>query len=125
MATATQDPPNTVQQFPSSGENHPQDLGNDVPAGDPQDGIFDKQINDDSLETLLDKREDLKTERKAAQAAFKEKDDAVKARIAEFELADGEVARVGKYRIEKKATASRSVSFETSPSSRLTIKLFD
>jgi hypothetical protein len=96
-----------------------------VPAGDPQGGLMDRDIEDDALEALLDRREDRKAEKSAATAAFKEVDDAVKARIGEFELADGEVARVGKYRIEKKATQGRSVSFDTAPSSRLQIKLFD
>lgn len=94
-------------------------------AADPQDGLFDKEFDDTNLEELLDKREQKKAKRAAANAAFKEEDDKVKARLSEFELADGEVARVGKYRIEKKATAARAVSFETSPSSRLNISLFD
>lgn len=94
-------------------------------AVDPQNGLFDKEFDDTNLEQLLDKREEKKTKRGAANKAFKEADEQAKARLEEFELADGEVARVGKYRIEKKATAARSVSFDTSPSSRLNIKLFD
>lgn len=94
-------------------------------AADPQDGLFDKQFDDSNLESLLDKREERKAERKAANKAFKTEDDKVKARLEEFNLADGEVARVGKYRIEKRATQGRSVSFDTSPSSRLNISLFE
>lgn len=92
---------------------------------DPQEGLFDHEIADEALEALLDKREDAKAKRGRAQKAFKDEDDKVRARLSEFELGDGEVARVGKYRIAKRALPGRSVSFETSPSSRLYISLFE
>lgn len=94
-------------------------------AVDAQDGLFDKEVDDGALEAALDTREKAKAKRAAAQKTFKEEDDKVKARLSEFELADGEVARVGKYRIEKKAIAGRAVSFETGPSTRLHISLFE
>lgn len=100
------------------------DRARNAPAVDPQDGLFDKEFDDTNLEQLLDKREAAKDKRAKATKAFKDEDDKVKARLSEFELADGEVARVGKYRIAKKATPGRAVSFETSPSSRLSISLF-
>lgn len=100
------------------------DRARNAPAEDPQDGLFDKEFDDTNLEQLLDKREAAKEKRGKAQKAFKEEDDKVKARLSEFELADGEVARVGKYRIEKKALPPRSVSFDTDPSSRLNITQF-
>lgn len=92
---------------------------------DPQDGLFDQEYDDGALEALLDEREALNSTRLAAVADFKEKDDAVKAKIAEFDLADGEVARVGKYRIEKRRREGGHRDFDVAPGSRLTIKLFD
>lgn len=94
-------------------------------ASTPQTALDEKPIDSPELEALIDKREERKATKKEATAAFKEMDDAVKARIAEFDLPEGEVARCGKYRIEKRPTKGRSVSFETAPSSRLTISLFE
>lgn len=84
----------------------------------------DHTFDDSNLETLLDKRESKKDARRKANKEFKAEDDKVKARLEEFNLADGEVARVGKYRIEKKAITGKSVSFDTDPSSRVNISLF-
>lgn len=122
MTTLTEDPAAQAEVAAANQVTAPEPA---PPAGDPQDGLFDRTVDDSNLEALLDQREDLKRARKEAQAAFKETDDAVKARIAEFDLPDGEVARCGKYRIEKKATKPRSVAFETEGSSRLDIKLFE
>lgn len=118
MTTATAEP-TTAPEAPTTAPEPA------APAGDPQMGMDERIVDDASLEALLDKREELKLARKEAQAAFKEKDDAVKARIAEFDLGDGEVARCGKYRVERKVVKPRSVSFETSGSSRYAIKLFE
>lgn len=94
-------------------------------AVDGQQGMFDREFDDTNLEALLDQREEKKAKRLAAQKAFKEKDDLVKARLSEFELADGEVARVGKYRIENKVTAPGHREFDVGGGNRLNIKLFD
>jgi hypothetical protein len=92
---------------------------------DAQDGLFDKEITDTGLESLLDERETKKTAKARAVKAFKEKDDLVKARLGEFELADGEVARVGKYRIENKPRRGGHRSFDVSAGNTLSITLFD
>lgn len=92
---------------------------------DPQDGLFDQEYDDAALEALMDERETLNGKRLEAVSKFKEKDEIVKAKIAEFDLADGEVARVGKYRVEKRRTQGGHRDFDVAPSSRITIKLFD
>lgn len=94
-------------------------------AVDPQDGLFDQDINDDALERLLDEREDRKGKRLEANRKFKEKDDLVKARLEEFSLGEGEVARVGKYRIEKRTSRGGHREFDVAPGARLNITLFD
>lgn len=92
---------------------------------DPQDGLFDKLIEDASLEELIDQREALREKAATAKSKFNDKDVLVKARLGEFELAVGEVARVGKYRIANKRTAGGHREFDVAPSSRLTIGLID
>jgi hypothetical protein len=92
---------------------------------DAQDGLFDQEIDDTSLEALLDEREDLNEKRLEANRKFKEKHDLVKARLGEFNIAVGEVARVGKYRIEKRPSQGGHREFDVAPGERLTIKLFD
>lgn len=92
---------------------------------DPQEGLFDQTIDDTNLETLLDQRATARQKKLDAAKAFKEKDDLVKARLSEFELAVGEVARVGKYRIEVKRTEGGHREFDVGAGSRLQIKLID
>lgn len=93
------------------------------PAVDPQDGMFDKEFNDADLEAALERREALREARLEAQRDYKAADDDAKRLIVGFELAVGEVARVGRFRIKKKRTAPREVSFETAGSERLEIKV--
>lgn len=92
---------------------------------DPQDGLFDKTFSDDGLEGALEEREQLRQTRLAAVKAFVQADKAVKTQLASYELAVGEVARIGRFRIKKTLAAGREVSFETSPSERLNIKVRD
>lgn len=93
-------------------------------AEDPQAGLFDREIEDASLEELLDQREDKRAKKSSATTAFKEKDDLVKARLSEFELEGGEVIRCGKYRITKTVTAPGHREFDVGAGSRLNISLF-
>jgi hypothetical protein len=90
-------------------------------AVDPQDGLFDKTFDDDTLEAALEERERLRQQKLEAQRAAKVADDAAKNELARFELAVGEVARVGRFRIKKTQPQGRDVSFTTNPSPRLNI----
>lgn len=94
-------------------------------AADAQEGMFDKQIDDASLEELIDQREALAEKARTANSKLKDKAVLVKARLAEFELAVGEVARVGKYRIENKRRAGGHREFDVAPSEQLSISLID
>lgn len=92
---------------------------------DPQEAMFDRELDDDALEKLLDERDKTSTSLLRAKKAFKEKDDLVKARLGEFELADGEVARCGRHRISKVGTPSGHREFDVAASSRLYFSLFE
>jgi hypothetical protein len=101
------------------------DEGGDILEPAQQDGLFDQVIEDEELAAALDKRQKAKDARKAAQAAFKERHDVVKGKLDALDLEDGTVVRCGRHRVEVKRVAARSVSFETSPSRRLQIKLLE
>lgn len=85
----------------------------------------DERVLEDAsaLEQALEDREKRKKSKNELQKQFKEANDRVKALLGEFALEDGEVARCGRFRITKKASPGRVVSFETSPSSRFQIQL--
>lgn len=87
----------------------------------PQTAMDEREIASGDLERTLEKRQTLKEAVAEARKEYREADEAAKTMLAEFALADGEVARCGRFRIEKKAVPPRSVSFETAPTSRLRI----
>jgi len=90
-------------------------------AVDPQDGLFDKQFEDAQLEAALEERERLRQQKLEAQRAAKVADDAAKEQLLRFNLAVGEVARCGRFRIKKTQPQGRDVSFTTNPAPRLNI----
>jgi hypothetical protein len=92
---------------------------------DQQDGLFDKQLDDSTLEAALEERERIKENRREVNAEYKIADEAAKYELARFHLEVGEVARVGRFRIERKATPPRDVSFSTEPGDQLDIKVAD
>lgn len=94
-------------------------------AVDGQDGLFDKQWSDDGLEAALEERERIREQRADVNAQYKTADKDVKDQLARFELAVGEVARIGRFRIKKTRRAGSEVSFETAPREQLTIGLID
>ena len=88
---------------------------------EPQLAMDEKVIDSTPLESALEARESKKKSKQAASKQFKEADDIVKGLVSEFELADGEVARVGAFRIEQRATPGGSRAFDVNPGSRLLI----
>jgi hypothetical protein len=92
---------------------------------DPQEGMFDRVVEDGDLIAALEKREKLNASRKATAAKYKEQHDVVKGMLDGFQLGDEEIVRVGRFRIKMSRTEGRSVSFDTSPSRRMTISLLD
>lgn len=87
----------------------------------PQTAMDEREIASGDLERKLEERQTLRETVAEARKAYREADEAARTMLSEFALADGEVARCGRFRIEKKAIPARSVSFETSPTSRLRI----
>jgi hypothetical protein len=92
---------------------------------DPQEGMFDRVVEDGDLIAALEEREKRNRSRKAVTAKYKEQHDKVKALLDGFELGDEEIVRVGRFRIRMSRSEGRSVAFETSPSRRMTISLLD
>lgn len=76
----------------------------------------------EALEDALEKREQKKIVKRKVNKEFRDADNIVKGLIEPFQLAEGEVARVGRYRIEKRTVPGGARSFETSDSTRLIIK---
>jgi hypothetical protein len=90
---------------------------------EPQTAIDEIEIDAPQLLKALETRQERKDEIKGLRKTFKEADGHVKTLIQEHDLQDGQAARIGRFRITKKAVPSRSVQFETDPTSRLTISL--
>lgn len=89
-------------------------------AVDPQDGLFDKEIEDGDLIAALERREEARAAKLSATKAFKVEDDNAKAELVNHDIQVGDVVRAGRFRIKKTAVAPRSVAFDTSGSERLT-----
>lgn len=92
-------------------------------APDPQEGLFDQVIENDVLERALEKRETARVAKSKVAATYKEAHDQAKGIISTLELGDETVVRVGRFKITKAPVAERHVSFDTAPTSRLTISL--
>jgi hypothetical protein len=88
----------------------------------PQTAIGETPIEDVALEAALEAREKAKDAASKARKAFKEVDDDAKARIRQLELGDAP-ARVGRFVIGERDVPGRSVSFESEPATRITIRL--
>ena len=73
------------------------------------------------LEAALERREQKKAAKRAVNKEYREADEAAKGLLAPFELGEGEIARVGRFRIEKRTVPGGQRSFETSDSTRLLI----
>lgn len=86
------------------------------PMDDPQDGLFDSEIDNDVLETT--NRPTTRPERRPLHGA-------AQAHLAELELDADTVIRCGRFRIKTTTIPAKSVSFETDPSTRTTISLLD
>jgi hypothetical protein len=93
--------------------------GSDV---DPQEGMFDKEFADADLEAALEARETIRLKRLDINKRYRQADESARGKLAEFELAVGEVARVGRFRIKKTMSTGREVAFVTEASERLFIK---
>jgi hypothetical protein len=89
---------------------------------EPELATDERVLEQPELEKALEDREKRKNSMRELRRQFKEADERARALIGEFDLQDGEVGRIGRFRIERKITPGRSVSFETDPKSRISIK---
>lgn len=89
--------------------------------------LDEELVEDDDLEATLERRQARREAVSDATADFREADKEAELAIAEKfgQIEDGAVYRVGRFRIEKKVTPARSVSFETEPKERISIGLAD
>jgi hypothetical protein len=92
---------------------------------DPQEGMFDRVVEDGDLISALEEREKRRASAKTVQAKYAEAHDKAKALIDAYNIGDGEIVRAGRFRIKITRTASREVSFETSASRRMRISTLD
>lgn len=92
---------------------------------DPQQGLFDRVVEDGDLISALEEREKRNKSRKAVTAKYREQHEKVVEMLAVFALGDEEVVRAGRFRIKMSRREGQSVAFETSPSRRMTISLLD
>jgi hypothetical protein len=88
----------------------------------PQLATDERVLESEALETALEQREKRKNSMRELRRQYKEADERARALIGEFDLQEGEVGRIGKFRIEKKVMPSRDVSFTTDPKARISIK---
>lgn len=84
--------------------------------------IDETVVDNAELEALLEQRESKREVVSAARAAYAEVHEEAVGKFNELKLEDGAVIRVGRFRIEKRATPPRSVAFETEAKSRFVIK---
>jgi len=89
----------------------------------PQLAMDEQVITDPDIEAALEDRQAAKEALNEKQASYEELNETAKAQLAKLELPVGAVARVGRFRIERKISAARSVSFETAAKERLAIGL--
>lgn len=90
---------------------------------DPQTSLDEASVENAELEQRLEERERAKARAGAARKAYTTADERAKAIAGELGLGDGDVVRVGRFRLARHSVPAREVSFGTAPSSRLTISV--
>ena len=86
-----------------------------------QSSFEETQIADDELESMLERREDIKARRSDANTEFAEADKDCKARLAQLEPADDAILRVGRFVIKPTHRDATTRSFEVKASDGFTI----
>lgn len=85
--------------------------------------MYEKTVEDKNLEAALESRFNLVGERKALNKRFKEVDAKARTLLAELELGEDSVVRVGRFLVSRRRVPSREVAFSTDPTTRLQISL--
>lgn len=89
----------------------------------PQTGMDEQVIEDADIEAALEERAKRKASLDAVRLTYDEAHDKAMAELQKLELPDGAVARVGRFRIERRHIAAGHREFDTKASSRLVISL--
>jgi len=84
-------------------------------------GMDEKVVQIPELEAALEERQATKEALGEARKAYAEAHEAASAEIAKLELPDDTPVRAGRFRITRSAVSARTVSFETKPTTRVTI----
>ncbi len=88
----------------------------------PQTSLYETTIEDEAIEQLLEARQKAKDSAKAVSKKARDAHAAAKVALEALDLGHDAPVRIGRFVVSLKATASRSVSFETAPGTRLSIK---
>jgi hypothetical protein len=92
---------------------------------EPQTSLYETTIENAELEAALEAREVSKAAAGAARKAYTEADEHTKALVEPLDLGNGAPVRVGRFVLTRRPVAARSVSFDTEPTTRLTIRTLD
>lgn len=90
----------------------------------PQMALDETTVEDAKLEAALESRQRSKAEASDARAEYSKADEHARSLLAQLELDEGPV-RIGRFRIERKRSEARSVSFETEAKERIAIALVE
>lgn len=87
-----------------------------------QTSIYETQIEDETVERLLEARDKAKASARAVAKKAKDADTAAKAALEALDLGHDATVRIGRFLITLKKTEAKSVSFDTAPGERWSIK---
>jgi hypothetical protein len=88
---------------------------------DQQTEITEREVESKDLEKILEDREKAKGPKLEAAKKYKTLDQLAKDKLEELGYEDGDVLRIGRFKVTATAVPSRNVAFETDPTTRLTI----
>lgn len=83
----------------------------------------ERVVRDAELEDALEARLRAYDDLSEVRGVFSRKDEEARAKIDALKLSDGEVVRVGRFRVERRYIEAREVAFSSKPSSRIAIRL--
>lgn len=93
--------------------------------GSGQLGMDERVLEDAELAKLLEARLRAGDDKREVAGVYKLADQAAKDAIAKLELADGDIVRIGRFRITKKVTEPKHVEFDSAGGSSLQIKFIE
>ncbi len=91
----------------------------------PQLALDEKVVENPALEKALDARLRAADDRAEAAKVFKRHDTEAREAIAALQLEDGDVIRVGRFRIKKSAVEPRHVEFDAAATQRISIRYIE